>query len=104
MTNYVLVYTGGGMPETEAAQAQVMQAWHAWMGGLGEALVDGGNPFSNAKNIASDASVSDNPVGVRATGYSIIAAGSLDAAVTLAKGCPHIASGGQIAVYETMPM
>jgi hypothetical protein len=35
------------------------------------------------------------------TGYSIIQAGSLDAAVELAKGCPILESGGSIEVCET---
>ena len=39
--NYVLVYHGGAMPETETAQAQAMQAWDDWFGRLGPALVDG---------------------------------------------------------------
>ncbi|MGB5048031.1 MAG: hypothetical protein WBO46_03765 [Caldilineaceae bacterium] len=104
MTKYVLVYTGGGMPESEAEGAKVMQAWRDWMGGLGKGLADGGNPFSNTKSIASDGSVSDAPIGVRATGYSVLTADSLDAAVKMAKGCPHLQSGGQISVYETMEM
>ena len=104
MTKYVLLYTGGGMPESEEEGAKVMAAWGAWMGSLGAALVDGGNPFSNAKNISSDGSVSDGPVGTRNTGFSIINADSHDAAVALAKGCPHLKSGGQITVYETMEM
>lgn len=104
MTKYVLLYTGGGMPEGEAEQAKVMQAWHSWMGSLGGALSDGGNPFSNVKTIASNGSVSDTPIGVRQTGYSVITADSLDAAVKLAKGCPHLANGGQVSVYETLEM
>lgn len=104
MTKYVLLYTGGGMPETEEEGVKVMAAWGAWMGSLGEALVDGGNPFSNAKNISPDGSVSDGSIGTPATGYSVIKADSHDAAVALAKGCPILQSGGQITVYETMEM
>ena len=104
MTKYALIYTGGGMPESEAEGAKVMEAWRNWMGSLGEALVDGGNPFSNAKSIVSDGSVSDATIGVRASGYSLLNADSLDAAVTMAKGCPHLQNGGQISVYETMEM
>ena len=46
MANFVLLYTGGGMPEDEAEQAKVMQAWMAWYEKLGSAVVDQGNPFS----------------------------------------------------------
>ena len=102
MTNFLLVYSGGsGMPETEAEQAAVAQAWGAWFGGLGSAVVDGGNPTSMAKSIASDGSVSDIPMGTMATGYSILAADSLDAATEMAKGCPVLQGGGQVSVYET---
>jgi hypothetical protein len=105
MANFVLLYTGGGMPQTEAEQAAVMKAWTEWFGSLGSAVVDGGNPFTPmAKNIASNGKVSDGPVGTMATGYSIIKADSLDAAVRIAKGCPQLRSGGQISVYETFPV
>jgi hypothetical protein len=103
MANFVLLFSGGSsMPATEAEQAAVLQAWGAWYTGLGSAVVDGGNPFTPmAKSIASDGSVRDGPVGTMATGYSIITADSLNAAVEMAKGCPVLQSGGQISVYET---
>jgi len=46
MANFVLLYSGGSMPESEAERAAVMQAWGAWFGALGSAVVDGGNPFT----------------------------------------------------------
>ena len=105
MASFVLLYSGGSMPESEAEQAAVMQAWGAWFGGLGSALVDGGNPFTPmAKSIASDGTVSDGPVGTMASGYSIIKADSLDAAVEMARGCPVLQGGAQITVFETFPV
>ncbi len=104
MANFVLIYTGGGMPETEAAQAAVMQAWGKWFGGLGAALVDPGNPFSPAaKSIGGDGRVADGPIGTPATGYTILKADSLDEAVKMAKGCPVLQGGAQISVYEVFP-
>lgn len=101
MAKFVLLYIGGGEPSGEAEQAAVMDAWMAWFGGLGAAVVDPGNPFGPvAKQIAGDGSVSDAPAGPPATGYSILSADSLDAAVGMAQGCPHLQSGGQVAVYE----
>lgn len=102
MTDYLLLYSGGSMPETEAEQATVMAAWNDWMHSLGDDLKDGGNPFTpQAKSIAADGSVSDGPAGSPASGYSVIAADSLDDAVAKAKGCPVLKGGASISVYET---
>ena len=105
MANFVLLYSGGNPPEGQAEQAAVTKAWTDWFTRLGSAVVDGGNPFTPmAKQIASNGAVSDSPVGSLATGYSIIKADSLQAAVDAAKGCPHLKSGGQVSVYETYPV
>jgi hypothetical protein len=102
MGDYVLLYSGGSMPETEEEQAKVMQAWTSWFENLGAALKDGGNPFSGqAKSISTDGSISEGG-SAPATGYSIIEADSLDAAVDLAKGCPVLQGGASVSVYETL--
>jgi hypothetical protein len=104
MANFVLVYTGGGMPATDAERKQVMEAWGGWFGKLGDAIVDMGNPFSpKAQTVSSDGSVHDGAVGTAATGYSIIKADSLKSAVELARGCPVLGAGAKISVYETFP-
>jgi hypothetical protein len=105
MNNYVLLYSGGQMPETEAEQAAVMQDWGVWYGQLGASVVDGGRPFTpQARTVASNGEVSEGAVGTLATGYTIVKAGSLDEAVEMAKGCPVLKGGGQISVYETIDM
>ena len=100
MANYVLAYTGGGMPETDEEQAAVMAAWGAWYEGLGAAVVDAGNPFGPSASIAGDASVTGGGTS-GLTGYSILTADNLDSAVEMAKGCPMLDGGGAIEVYET---
>ncbi len=101
MTKYLLGYHGGGMPATPEEGQKIMAAWGAWMGGLGAALVDGGNPTGPAKTIAKDGKISDGGGANPLTGYSIIEAASLDAAVKLASTCPILASGGSVEVAET---
>ena len=102
MANYVLLYSGGRMPESQEEQQAVMQAWGAWFGSLGSNLVDGGNPTTGqAKTIASDGSVSDGAAGMAASGYSIIKANSLDEATEMAKGCPVLQGGAKLVVLET---
>lgn len=99
---YLLIYYGGAMPETPAQQARVMKQWTTWFTKLGPALIDPGNPFSGKVNkVKADGSWAKGPVGQRASGYSIIEAPSVDAATKLAKTCPVIKGGAQVAVYET---
>jgi hypothetical protein len=99
MTNYVLLYKGGGVPATEEEQQQVMAAWGGWYEQLGQSLVDGGNPFGPSRSVAADGTASDGGSGM--TGYSIVQAGSLDAATEMARSCPVVTSGGTVEVYET---
>jgi hypothetical protein len=102
MTNYVLVYKGGAMAESPEEQQKVMAAWGQWFGGLGQALVDGGNPFSGRSSaISSGGGVSD-AASSALTGYSIIKADDLSAATAMARGCPVLTSGGSVEVFETL--
>lgn len=102
MSTYLLLYSGGRLPQTEEETKTVMEAWGAWLAGIGDALVDG-NPFTpNAKTLSPDGDVSDGPVGPMASGYSLIKAGSMDEAVEMAKGCPVKLSGASISIFEVM--
>jgi hypothetical protein len=102
MAKFLLLFSGGGMPETEEESARVMKAWTDWYTRLGAAVVDPGNPISPmAKSITSNGKISDGPVGSMASGYTILQAGSLDEAAKMAQGCPHLLAGGEVSVFET---
>ena len=96
MGKYVLVYQGGAMAETEEAQQAAMAAWGTWFGSLGSAVVDGGAPFGPSGAVGGGGSTTG------LTGYSILEAADLDAAVKLGEGCPIVADGGRVDVYETI--
>lgn len=100
MAKYLLTYRGGAMPETPEAQAQVMTAWTDWFKALGPALADGGHPTSQGKTINADGSVSGGGQAA-VSGYSMLTADSLDAAIELARGCPVLQGGAAIDVSET---
>lgn len=100
MANYLLAYHGGGTHDTPEEHANAMNAWMSWFGTLGAAVVDGGNPVGRAWTIQADGTVEGggaNPI----TGYSVISAESMQAALEMAKGCPNIASGGTVELCET---
>lgn len=102
MSTFLLLYSGGGMPEGEEETNRVMAAWGSWMGKYGSAITDPGNPFTPvAKTIRADGSVGDGPAGTPASGYTVLKADSLDQAVSIAKECPVLLGGASISVYET---
>jgi len=103
MPKYVLAYHGGGMAPPDQQEA-VMNAWIAWFGSLGEAVVDGGNPTGASSTVASDGSVSAGGGANPISGYSLITAADLHAATVLAKGCPILAAGGSVEVAEAIDM
>jgi len=104
MATYCLVYKGGpGMAMSEAEQQAEMEKWGAWYGSLGDAVVDGGNPFGASAGVATDGSVTQGGAS-GLTGYTMLAADSLDAATAMAKGCPVLSSKGTVEVYEIVPV
>ena len=103
MAKYVLAYRGGGLEMSPAAQEAAMAAWGAWFSELGGAVIEAGNPFGPSKSISADGSMKDAG-GAALTGYSVLGADSLAAATDLAKGCPVLANGGSVDVYEAIDM
>ena len=102
MNNYIFVYQGGLKFKSPEDGAKHMAKWGAWVSGLGDASVNRGTPFGKSKTVSSGG-VSDTD-GLPLTGYSIVKAESLDAALEMAKACPHLDIGGSIVVAEAMEM
>lgn len=98
MAKYVLVYQGGQMAETPDAQEAAMAAWGAWFGSLGDAAVDWGAPFGASASVGGGAATTE------LSGYSIVQADDLAAALAIGDGCPIIADGGRVDVYETIEL
>ena len=103
MSDYIFAYHGGGkMPESPEEGAKMKAKWEAWIGGLGDAMVNPGSPLGMSKTVSSDGVTDDggsNPL----MGYSIVKADSMDAALEIAKGCPFLEMG-TIEVAEVMEM
>jgi len=101
MNTFVLLYKGGKTGSTPAEMEKIMKVWMGWFEKLGSAIVDAGKPFGQGKVVTSS--------GIRdganaSNGYTIIQADNLSAAATVAKGCPIIADGGEVQVFETVAM
>ncbi len=102
MSNYVFAYHGGKKPESPEEGTILMVKWKAWVGGLGDAVVNPGSPLGMSKTVSFDG-VSDDGGSNPLSGFSIVKADSMDAALEMAKGCPHL-EHGTIEVAEMKEM
>lgn len=104
MPKFMYIYHGGGRPETPEEGERVMAAWMKWMEGMGDAIVDGGNPAGMSKTVTVSG-VEDNGGSNPVSGYTLVNAADMDAACEMAKGCPILeGGGGTIEVAEAMEM
>jgi hypothetical protein len=104
MPQFIFAYHGGGRPETPEAGERLMEAWRAWMGGMGAALVQPGNPVGLSKTVSAKGVADDggaNPL----SGYSVVEAADIEAACAMARGCPMVVDGtGSVEVAEIVEM
>lgn len=99
MKKFVILYVGYEEPNEENMKGR--EAWMNWFESISEHIVDGGNPMANGREI-KDGQVTELPLDLNATtGYTLINAESIDAAVELAKDCPTL---NAVRVYETFSM
>jgi hypothetical protein len=92
MPKFVFTYRhpAGYTPSSESAPA-----WMAWFEGMGDHLVDLGQP-AVARTALGNCESGRTELG----GYSIVQADDLEAAAAIAKGCPHLERGGGVEVGE----
>jgi YCII-related domain len=101
MPKYVLAYVGGRQvpdPQTRAAQ---MTKWKAWVDALGERMVNPGMPLGQGKLVTANGVSERGPTPL--TGFSIVLADNMDAALEIAQRCPFLEIG-TIEVAEAMEM
>jgi hypothetical protein len=89
---FIIAYHGRRKPENPEEGKKGQEKWRAWIGSLGEAIVDPGIPLINSKTISSDG-VSDTDESNLLTGYTIIKADNMDEALEIAKECPFLEVG-----------
>ena len=91
MAEFLMVYHGGSMPETDDEIAHEMALWGDWMSCLGGQLTKPGAPVGKSKTLSASGITDDggtSPV----SGYSIVKAESTEAALALIKACSHLDS------------
>lgn len=103
MPGFMFAYHGGRKPESPEEGAAQMEKCGAWVAGLGDAAINPGTPLKKTITVSSD-EVSDDSGPNPMSGYSVIKADNMEAALELAKACPTLEIGGTIAVSEMMEM
>jgi hypothetical protein len=95
------------MPKSSPEEMQaMMKRWMDWLGNIAaqNKLTDQGNRLNaSGKVVKPNNVIADGPymeIKESIGGYSIVKAESLEEAVELAKGCPILATGGNVEVRE----
>lgn len=104
MAKFLLVYHGGKPPSDPSEIKATMDAWGAWFGSLGAAVIDGGNPVGPSATVRSDGSLLSGGGANPVSGYSLISAANLEEAHVKARGCPVLKAGGTIEIAECFDM
>ncbi|HEV2906949.1 MAG TPA: hypothetical protein VGZ50_06510 [Actinomycetota bacterium] len=96
MNKFMFLYKGFVPPTPE-----IGRSWMEWFSQVGDSMADSGNPISGGVEVTPD-DVNEIELGTESfTGYSIVNAESMEAAVELAKTNPMITS---VVVYELARM
>ncbi|HEY6094128.1 MAG TPA: YciI family protein [Gallionellaceae bacterium] len=101
MKQYVLAYLGGNHPTNpEEARLHHMK-YVEWLSSLGDALVVPTIPLKDTSTVSSNGSVREGSTSAM-SGFSVIKADSMEAALSIAQACPFLEIGGSLEVSEVM--
>ena len=103
MPHYVISYIGGDHPTSPEEGQKHLAAYKDWLNALGPAIVSPANPFKHTHTVGPDGSVIEGS-STQMSGYTIIDAESMDAALMAARSCPFLAINGTLEVSEVGSM
>ncbi|MFT6407734.1 MAG: hypothetical protein ACJAQ6_001148 [Arenicella sp.] len=103
MANFMLTYLGSPQISTAEEKQSHMQKYHQWITDLGDAALSPMNPLKNVSVIDSAGDVTiGGETGM--SGFTIVTAESMDAAMAIAKACPFLEVGGRLEIAEMIEM
>ena len=107
MTKFMVLYRSALSARDQMASATPeqakagMEAWMAWAGKAGDAIVDLGAPLEGAAQIGAGSTAGGQ---AQITGYSILQAESTDALASILDAHPHLQMpGSSIEILEFLP-
>jgi hypothetical protein len=103
MPQYIMTYLGGNQPSSPEEGQKHFAKYKEWLSSLGDAAVSPANPLKNTSTVNPDGTVTDGST-TSMSGYTIIEADSMEAALSMAKACPFLDIGGSLEVSERIQM
>jgi len=103
MKQYVLVYLGGSQPSSPEEASKHFEKYTAWLTSLGDSVVIPTIPLKDTNTVSPDGVIREGGSSAM-SGFSIIRADSLEAALSIAQACPFLEIGGSLEVSEMMEM
>ncbi len=99
MPQYVIVYLGGNPPSAPEEGKQHFTKYMEWLNSLGDSAISPANPLKNTHTVNPDVTITTGSSSTM-SGYTIIEADSMDAALSIAKACPFLDVNGSLEVSE----
>ncbi|MDH5444983.1 MAG: YciI family protein [Gammaproteobacteria bacterium] len=103
MKQFVIVYLGGSQPSNPEEANQHFEKYMQWLTSLGESVVIPTIPLKDTTTVSSDGTISEGGSSAM-SGFTIIKAESMEAALSVAQACPFLEIGGSLEVSEFMQM
>jgi len=103
MAQYLITYLGGNQPSSPEEGKQHFAKYKEWLSSLGDSAVSPANPLKGTSTISPDGSVTAGGT-TSMSGFTIIEADSMEAALECAKACPFLDIGGSLEVSELVQM
>lgn len=103
MAQYLFSYLGGNHPTTPEQGQQHFARYMEWLNALGDAAVSPANPLGNTHCVKADGSVTEGSASAM-SGFTIVEAESMEAALAMARSCPFLEINGSLEVSEMLPI
>lgn len=98
MKKFVFLYNVGNEDENTKEH---MDLWMSWFHSISKSVVDIGSPLVGGKEVRAHKTIDVTLDKGMVSGYSIINAPDMQAAIELANGCPN---KNGLKIYESVPM
>ena len=103
MAKFMLVYLGGEQPSNQEEGKKHFDEYRAWLQSLGDAVISAANPLKDTHVISANGSTAAGS-STMMSGFSVLEANSIEAAVLMSESCPFLKIGGTLEVSELIEM